>query len=238
MRPTHAIARLLLLILLTALCTEAASAQVGGSGKTFEGVLQYKLQTFDRIQLFNYLVKNQRIRVEAADPEDMSPIIIADYGFKKIYYVLPHREQYVELGVPQEPAAEQQQARDQAGVEKTGETDEIEGFTCDQLVVKTDNGEIEIWATKELGTPGTFYIVSNDPPASLTPWQSVILSQGYFPLRTIMKDSEGEEQTRFELSSVRKKSLSESLFRISPDYERISVEQLRPKQAPRKSRTK
>ncbi|MEK6754785.1 MAG: DUF4412 domain-containing protein [Bacteroidota bacterium] len=237
MKPTYTIGRLLFLVLFTSVCTQAAFPQVGGTGKAFEGVLEYKLQTSDRVQIFNYLIKDERVRVEAADREETPPIIIVDYSFKKTFYILPHREQYVELGGLQESAAEQQ-TEEQAGVERTGETDEIEGFTCDQLLVKTETGEIEIWATKELGTAGTFYTVTNEPPASLTPWQNVILSQGYFPLRTILKNDEGDELTRFEVSSVKKKSLSESLFRHPTDYEKIGIEQLRPKPVSKKSRTR
>ncbi len=55
-------------------------------------------------------------------------------------------------------------------------------------------------------------------------------------MRFIARDATGEETGRFEVASVSKKSLSESLFRIPSGYEKIDPEALQPKQAAKKKK--
>jgi len=236
MRFHDKITRLVLGSLCAAVISNVSLAQPGEAGRSFEGVLEFKLQTFDRVHFFSYFVKAARIRVESAEQDETTPIILVDHDLRKGFYVLPHREQYAELGDIRESPAQPPEPEGERGVEKTGETGEIEGFSCDQLLVKAEPVELEIWATKQLGTAGTFYNTTSEPQQSLSAWENLILSEGYFPLLTIAKDADGNESWRFELTSVTRKTLSESLFRVSPDYEKISIDRLRPKAGPSRDR--
>jgi hypothetical protein len=87
---------------------------------------------------------------------------------------------------------------------------------------------MEVWATKGFGTAGTFLT----PQVTELGWK--ILEMGYFPMRIISKDSTGEESGRIEVSSVQKKSLTASLFRIPSSYEKLDPEALQAKQPPKK----
>jgi len=165
--------------------------------------------------------------VESADPDDDSPTILVDHAFKKIYILLPQREQYVEI--PNDLEASGGLHREPTGLQKTGDTEQIGGYTCDQFLVKTQDGEIEVWATKELGTAGTFRTSIADPMPGSSRWQSEILAQGYFPLVMIERGGDGDELTRFEATSFKKTSLAESLIRVPSGYEKIDISELRSK---------
>jgi len=227
MKSNSSIARLTLLLLLGGAFMQVSFAQIGGGRTPFEGMIEFKMQTTEQVQYYNYLVKDGRIRAETSEPDDAAPIIIVDHAFKKIYLLLPQREQYVEI--PNDLEASAGPHREPTGLQKTGETEKISGYSCDQFLVKTEGGEIEIWATKGLGTAGTFRTSISDPLPGSSPWQSELLAQGYFPLITIERDSDGEELTRFEATSFQKKSIIESLFRVPSGYDKIDISALRSK---------
>ena len=138
-------------------------------------------------------------------------------------------EQYVELPVVHTPA-KGAPVPPKVNVQKTDSTDEIEGYECDQFLATVDTLEYEIWATKGLGTAGSFLT------PQVSEWMWKILDMGYFPMRFIARDATGEEGRRFEVTSVTKKTLSESLFRLPSGYEKIDPESLQSKQAPKKKK--
>jgi hypothetical protein len=213
--------------------TWAVIAQELETKKTFEGVLEVQVQNTERVQLYTFSVKNGRIRVEPADVSDAAQVILVDHPAKRTYVLLPAREQYIEI-----PAGADV-GRGQTGLQKSESTDEIQGYTCDQFLLKSPQVEIEIWATKELGTAGTMF--TNVTPAALEtpPWQTELFSMGYFPMKVVMRDASGYDAGKFEVNSVQKKTLGEFLFRIPRGYEKVDKDVLEPKQAtPKKKRTR
>jgi hypothetical protein len=236
MKSLSSIARLALSLVTGCGFLAVCFAQVGAGRPAFEGKIEFKVQTTVQVQYYNFLVKDERIRVETAEPDDDSPTILVDHAFKKIYILLPRNEQYVEI--PNDLEASAGPHREPTGLQRTGETEKISGYTCDQFLVKTEGGEVETWATKGLGTAGTFRTSIVDPLPGSSQWQNEILAQGYFPLVMIERDSEGDELARLEATSFEKQSLSESLFRVPSSYEEISINQLRARSAPKPGRNR
>jgi len=222
---------LVLAALFAAAC--ASVAQDLETKKTFEGVLEVQAQNTERVQLYTYAVKNGRIRVEPADVSDDPQVILVDYPAKKTYVLLPAREQYFEIANAVEVGHEA------TGLQKTELTDEILGYKCDQLLVKLSNAEVEIWATKEFGTPGTM-LTSIAAKTSDTPaWETELFSKGYFPLKVIIRDASGYDAGKFEVNTVQKKALGDYLFRIPMGYEKVEKDVLVPQQpVPKKKRTR
>jgi len=205
--------------------------------KSFEGVLTVEVQNFESIQFYTYSVKYERIRVEPAESEDNDAIVVIDYMGRKTDIILSGREQYVELPFPAE-LSETQHKKEEMMVQKTGESEEIQGFACDKLTTKSDGNDIEVWATKDLGVAGTFLTAFSAGALHPTPWKLEILSMGYFPLRVIERDSTGEEQSRVEVTSVQKKTMNELLFRVPDGYEKVNLDVVQPKQPPMKRRAR
>jgi hypothetical protein len=203
-----------------------ASAQELVEKKSFEGIVGYQIRDFQSIESFTLFMKRGRLRLEGTEQGGGNGVLL-DYGVKKSYIIISGREQYVELPVVYAPP-KGNRAPTKLDVQKTDSTDEIEGYQCDQFLVNVDTLEYEIWATKDFGTAGTFLT------PQVSDWMWKILDMGYFPMRFVARDATGEESGRFEVTSVTKKSLTESLFRIPSGYERIDPEALKPQQAPKK----
>jgi hypothetical protein len=205
--------------------------------KSYEGVLTMRVQNFERIQFVLYSVRSERVRVEAADREDNDLILLIDYMKKKRDVILPGREQYVELSYAGE-RLDTRQKNEETNVQKTEETEEIEGFACDKFIAKSEGSDFEVWATKDLGTAGTFVTTVSSQSIETAPWQAEILGMGYFPMRVIQRDSSGDELARVEITGAQRKALSETLFRVPANYEKIDREALQPKQTPKKRRAR
>jgi hypothetical protein len=215
-------------IFLTIGLSALASSQELVEKKSFEGIVGYQIRDFQSIETLTLFMKRGRLRIEESE-QGGGKAILLNYGLKKSFTIVSEREQYIELPVVYaKPKGASVSTR--INVQKTDSTDEIEGYECDQFLATVDTLEYEIWATKKLGTAGTFLT------PQVSEWMWKVLEMGYFPMRFIERDATGEETSRFEVTSVEKKSLSESLFRIPSGYERIEPDALQPKQAPKKKR--
>lgn len=214
-----------------------ATAQDVEGKKSFEGLLTVQTQDVERVQFFTYSIKDGKLRIEGADREDADPIVLVDYWVKKTFVILPGKEQFVQFpSAPDLPGAKKSKVETE--IQKTESTDEILNFSCDQFLVNVDQGQVEVWATKQLGIPGTFITTVTLKTLELTPWQSEILGMGYFPLKVIMRDSTGDEQNRFTVTAVQRKDLAESLFRVPSSYEMVNRDALQPKQPPKKKKSR
>jgi hypothetical protein len=222
-------------IIVAALLTTACSAfaQELETKRSFEGVLEVQVQNTERVQLYTFSLKNGRIRVEPSEVSDALQVIIVDHPAKKTYVLLSAREQYVEINHSTDAG------RGQNGLQKSDQTDEIQGYSCDQFIIKSPQAEIEVWATKELGTAGTMLTTVNAQALETPPWQTELFAMGYFPMKVIVRDPSGYDAGKFEVNSVQKKSLGDFLFRIPRGYERVDKDVLEVKQAaPKKKRTR
>lgn len=213
-------------ILLTLCCSVLVNAQELVEKKSFEGVVGYQIRDIQSIESLSLFMKRGRLRIEGTEQGGGNGFLL-DYGLKKSFIIISGREQFVELPVVSVPA-KGTYVPAKINVQKTDSTDEIEGYECDQFLVTVDSLEYEIWATKEFGTAGSFLI------PQVSEWMWKILDMGYFPMRFVTRDDTGEESGRFEVTSVTKKSLSESLFHIPSGYEKIEREALQTKQTPKK----
>jgi hypothetical protein len=207
---------------------QPASGQEVVDKKTFEGVVSYQIRDFQSIESMTIFMKRGRLRLEGSEQAGGNAIL-TDFSAKKCYVIISGREQYAELPllfVP--PKGEGSTPR--VNVQKTDVVDAVEGFECNQFLVTVDTLEFEIWATKEFNGPGSFL------SAQVSEWMMKILDMGYFPMRFVARDATGEEIKRFEVTSVTKKPLTESLFRIPSGYEKIDPEALQPKQQTKKKK--
>ncbi|HTY35785.1 MAG TPA: DUF4412 domain-containing protein [Bacteroidota bacterium] len=196
--------------------------------KSFEGVVGYQIRDLQSIEPMTLFMRHGRLRLEGSDQAGGNAIL-TDFGLKKSFIIISGREQYVELPVVHTPE-KAHSAATRLNVQKTDSVDEIEGYPCDQFLVTADSLEFEIWATKAMGTGGSFLT------AQLDEWMWKLVDMGYFPMRFIVRDASGDESQRFEVTSVSKKSLPESLFHIPAGYEKIDADQLQAKIAPKKKK--
>lgn len=214
--------------LLMLCCFLPARAQELVEKPSFEGVVGFEVRDFQSIEPMTLFMKRGRLRLEGTEQAGGNAILL-DYGKKKSFIINSGRELYVELpAVLVPPKGELNHAK--VNIQKTDSTIDILDYSCDEFLVTVDSLEYEIWATKGLGTAGTFLTVQ------VHEWEAKILDMGYFPMRLVMRDAWGEESARFEVTSMTKKTMSESLFRIPSGFEKVDQEALQPKAVAKKKK--
>jgi Domain of unknown function (DUF4412) len=118
------------------------------------------------------------------------------------------------------PAAPSQDVQ----VIRTGETETILGYKCEKILVKSKDGEAEIWGAQGLGT---FHgMGSRSPmgrPAPKSAWESALAEHEIFPLRMLSRDKSGKEQMRLEAVSIDPQPLPDSAFAPPPDFRKFEM---------------
>ena len=103
---------------------------------------------------------------------------------------------------------------------KTGESKEINGYTCDKFEFKDEDGEGVAWMTKELGG----FLFFNDPEShNETGWQQAIAEEGYFPMEVYLKDASGSEKSVFKIVELKPMNLENALFDIPAGFKKLDM---------------
>ena len=184
----------------------------------FEGKITFKAFDDDGIHSMDYYVKGNKIRFDTKE-EERAGQIIWDTSTKQFMVIMPEQKMYMVMQLP-----ESKMKKDLSGklgknttFTKTGETKKILGYTAEKLKYKDDQDQGEAWMTQELGA---FKLFDNpmqrdeDKPQ----WQKDFDAAGYFPLEVY---ENGKKV--FEMISIEKKSLDESMFEAPSDYKKMEM---------------
>ncbi len=196
--------------------------------QSFEGkiVMQISSKDQDKPQTVDYYVKGNKIRFEAKGEEGGAGAMILDTKNYDALILIPAQEMYMTynyksaLGGVRDTISN---AMEKGAVKMTGETKDINGYKCEKWTFKDEDGTTgEAWMTKGIKN---FFFFSNpmggndDQPE----WQKKLTNEGYFPMMVITKDSDGNIDSKMEVTSIEKKSLSESLFNAPADYKKMPM---------------
>jgi hypothetical protein len=219
------------LILLTSMLALTA----GLSAQTFEGKIRLKMTGqempsrragSDSPMLMTYFLKGglMRVDMEMSEGKVMGGSII-DPVKHEVIILMPEQKMYIIRKMP-----EQQQSAGAAApgsdvdFVRTGQTEMILGYKCEKIIVKSKNGETEIWGAEGLGT---FKSMGSGGPmgrsAQKSAWETSLAQHGFFPLRMVNRDKSGKELTRMEAVSVDKQSLPDSIFAPPADYQQFQM---------------
>jgi hypothetical protein len=197
------------------LYTSALMAQAG-----FEGKVAMKITSEGESIDMDYLVKGNDVRIEV-DAEEKVAMIMQSQN-KKMLMIMPSQKMYMEMDLDKALDYQSESNEKESGnIEKTGETKNINGYTCEKWIYR-DEGEVtEAWMAKDLGS---FFMFQNPMTGGSQPsWQDRIQGEGFFPMLVINKDASGKEQGRMEVKSVEKKSLDSSLFSAPAGYQKLNM---------------
>ncbi len=211
------------LVLATLLFASSSFAQ------TFEGIIdiQIKGPNMESPNPMKYMVKGDFVRTESQTPRGEFAMIM-NMKERKMIMLMPQMQSYMERtidSVAQPPAGNKKPE-----FSKTGKSEKILGYDCDQYVVKEEGRETEVWAAKGLGTfmrPGMGGPMGGgrggrggQMPSA---WEEEIRAKGFFPLRTLTKNSEGKEESRMEVTKIEKKQLDDSLFKAPEGWQKMDM---------------
>lgn len=202
-----------LMFLLTAFALTAASAQ------TFEGVIAFSVTGPQESRTMQYYTKGETVRIEFEQMPGMTMAVVANSKTGAAFVLMTENKMYMEMNLKDMPAPEGSQK--DIDFRKTGKTRNIVGYPCEQVMMKQDNAEVEMWVTKGLGTFISNFNTGPKSPA-MKKIESELTSKGYFPLLMISK-SAGQGEFRMEALSVTKKQLSKNLFVIPGDFTKMQM---------------
>ena len=194
-------------IVLTALLLTATPIVTAAAEELFEGIIHLKMSDSGESVKMRYLIKPKQMRMEIEAGGRIS-VMIQDYGNKKFYNLMPEMKQYMEIPM-MDDGGRGGDAKEPMPV-KTGKTEKILGYDCEQYMVKDPQGTTEVWLTKD------FY-----PVEGLSQRMN---GSSFTPFRMITYDPSGKEMSRQEVTKIEKKKLADSLFKPPADYKKLEIE--------------
>lgn len=198
-------------VIFAALCTATLPSVLWA--QTFEGVVEYSVTTGEGTMPMTYMMKGNNVRVEMEGRPGMKAVFLIDAKKNKSIMLMEKMKMYMEM--PAVPPGDSDEPKPE--ITKTGKTQKILGYECQQFLVKEGDNESEVWVTKELGKFQMFEMGGPQGKSNEEAWQKMIGSEGGFPLLATTK--EGDEQlSKMVATKVEKKSLDDALFKIPDGY--------------------
>jgi hypothetical protein len=197
----------------------------------FEGKIKFKISSDGDEMFLDYFIKGENLRMEMGDNAEAVFVKNKD----KSLILMPSEKMYMDLNnsimsklssmTGMNDDDKNKEAEEEFNIEdyKTGKTKSILGYECHQWVIKdqNDDEEIEAWVTSELGN---FFLMKGPMGEGFSPsWSNSINNNGFFPMLVITRDDDGEENSRFEATEVKKESLSDKLFTPPSDYSEMKI---------------
>lgn len=208
--------------------------------QAFEGKVVYDIKGDDVTTTMTFLCKQPKIRMESnIQGNDFQTIL--DASTKTMTVVMHQAQMYMQINMGEQAAKAKQHVgavKDKAegmigNAKKTGKTKKILGYECEQWYEKTNEGETEVWVTKELGSfqgLGTFSggtktggMMGGKMPDAVPPGLSGLVAANYFPMLAIHRAPDGKIKGSMEATAVEKKSLDASLFTPPKGYTKMEM---------------
>ncbi len=200
----------------------------------FEGKIRFKMTSPDKparsssgdgSTYMSYCLKGglMRVDMESGNGQVFSSII--DPVKREVTILMPPQKRYMTRTMPEpKPAAGTATPPKDVEFVRTGETETILGYKCEKVLVRSKEGEAEIWGAEGLGI---FYGMGNRNPMGRTAprsaWETALAEHGFFPLRMVSRDKSGQEQMRMEAVSIDPQPLPDSAFVPPADYRKFEM---------------
>jgi outer membrane lipoprotein-sorting protein len=187
-------------------------------GQSFEGNITMKLTNEDGAQTLQYKIKGDKFRLDT-EHEGMQTSFVLDSPAKKMYVLMTAMQMYMEMNLEEAKPTPGEQDKKPV-VNRTGKSETILGYKCEQILVLQGGAETELWATKGLGK---FFQFSLEGEGTGSAWERELSSEDMFPLRIIEKDAKGKQVSKMEVTAVEKKSLSDALFKVPSNFSKMDI---------------
>ena len=150
---------------------------------------------------------------------------------KKVMYSLQHGEKiYMEIPTGETSKAAPDTSEDVV-ILKTGKRDQAAGYPCEiyHTKDKSDGSTGELCIARGIGNAAMFAMMSAQAGgASLLPgWMRELFKDGGFPIKGVDRDAKGNEEARWEVVNIEKKSLEDALFLPPADYKKQDMAVIR-----------
>jgi uncharacterized membrane protein YgcG len=197
--------------------------------EAFEGKVSLALTSGKgRVQDMDYSMKAQKLRRDVvAEGRTMSTIM--DLAKQEMLMLMPEQGMYMVMPIKKPiDKAVKEAGESTAEIERTGKTETILGYKCDQIVVKDKGAVTEMWVATDLGTfmglgggmgggggggmGAMFGGGRKGGGGAGAKWEEVLKGKGGFPLRVVSHDAAGKETFKMEATKIEPGALPDSLF--------------------------
>ena len=180
-----------------------------------------------RTQAIDWSMKAQKQRLDITTEKHQMSMIM-DLEKMEMLMLMPGQGTYMVM--PIKKPVEQALAKpgeSTADIERTGKTETILGYKCDQILMKDKGTVTEMWVAPDLGTfmglgggggggggmGGRFGGGRRGGGgAAGEKWEEALKGKGGFPLRVVAHDAKGNETYRMEATKIEPGPLPDSLF--------------------------
>ncbi len=183
----------------------------------------------------NYSMKGQKLRTDM-DAKGSQISTIMDVAKQEMIMLMPEQNMYMVMPIKKqiEKAVEQHGAgAATADVERTGKTETILGYKCDQIIVtdKDKGTTTELWVAPDLGVfmglggghGGSPFGGGGKNAGASAKWEEALKGKGGFPLRVVSHDAKGKDTFKMEATKIEPGKLADSLFVPPPGYQKFSM---------------
>lgn len=184
-------------------------------------------------QVIEFSTKGDLVRMEPKPADAGGAAMIMNAAKQEMTILMPREQMYMVMPMRGGPAqqADDSEARE-AKIEKTGRTEKILGYDCEEWLM-TDKGEsTALWVTEQLGTfmglgggnPMGGMMGGRKAKADGAAWEKLLKGKkGWFPLRVVSRDARGKEKFRLEAKKVEPGKLSDELFAPPAGYQKFAM---------------
>jgi hypothetical protein len=207
-------------MLLTTTITFAADA--------FEGQVTMNMTSKGQAQEMDLTMKGQLQRMDLkAGGHDAS--MIFDMAKREMTILMHEQHMYmVRPMMDVAKVAEAKSVESTAELEKTGKTETILGYKCQQVLVKDKDAVTELWLAGGLGAfmglgGGGNPMAGGPRGGNAAKWEKILKGTSGFPLRVISRDPAGKETFRMEATRVTPGPQPDSEFAPPADYQKFAM---------------
>jgi len=213
------------------------SALVGAvPAAAFEGRITLAMTSGKDSHTITYAIGKEAVRMEmGAEGRTMATIVSP--AKREMIMLMPEEKMYMVMAFNETADAVKDEDLKQANLERTGRTETILGYACEEFISKDRSSTTEIWVTKELGTfigasggegggGGGIMGMGRRNRSAGGKWEAAFKGKPAFPLRVVSRDAKGKEVSRMEATKIEPGSLPASLFQAPAGWERFQMPNL------------
>lgn len=220
--------------LFTAGCLLAATlaSAAGFEGKVTLAITAGKGQA----QVLDYSIKDSALRIDLT-AEGQSFASIMDLQKMEMIMLMPQQQMYMVMPIKDKVEKAMDKAfENDASIEKTGRTETILGYKCDEYIAKDRDTITEIWVAEGLGSfMGLGSGESGGGGGGLggllgggkkrgAGWEEKFKGKPGFPLRVVSREIKKQRETfKMEATKIQPGSLPASLFQAPAGWQKFSM---------------
>lgn len=202
-----------------------------GHAAGFEGKLSLAM-TMDRgqSQVLDYSIKDTAVRIDI-NAQGQEVATIMDLQKMEMTMLMPEQKMYMVMPMKDKiEKAVGDALEKQPDIEKTGRSETILGYKCDEYISKDGKATTEIWLAEGLGAfmglgdgGGMANMFGGGAKKKAAGWEEKFKGKAGFPLRVISRDPKGKQTFKMEATKIEPGSLPASLFQPPAGWQKFQM---------------